>query len=334
MLSRKFTQKAFSPVTGITSNLPAFMFGSFTQRTIIRPEQKPFIPYTREQLKLMKENPNYEREILENRLQAQTQQVEDLHFNNFSNDQNPNNFLDLIVDDETDSYNPVFDQITAKQTQIPLWIEHTRPAENKSIAGTYGSIKGSVKKLKPTVDLILKKHLYDAMSEMEACHKMAAEPIFRALNMVRNHALGVGLNQDHLWVKGAELQKQKRRKSIYYHSMGKSGIMKRDWSRVKITLEEKPVDEIFRMVISGNAPPGMAKLWRDRFEKENADFDTIRKFQFILTSKGRSQRKLMIKRKAQRLQDQFLVSSTLLYSKFNSLHRPKERLLISPLFRI
>jgi hypothetical protein len=143
---------------------------------------------------------------------------------------------------------------------------------------------------------------------MEACPKRAAEPIFRALNMVRNHALGVGMNQDHLWVQGAELQKQKRRKSIYYHAMGKGGIMKRDWSRVKITLEEKPIDEIFRLVISGHSPPGLAMLWRQRFERENADYETIRKFQFILTSKGRQQRRLMIKRKAQKLQDEFQVS--------------------------
>lgn len=125
------------------------------------------------------------------------------------------------------------------------------------------------------------------MSEMETCPKKSSVLIFRALNMVRNHALGVGMNEDHLWIKGAELQKQKRRKTIYYHAKGKSGMMKRDWCRVKITLEEKPIDEIFKMVIGGNAPAGMAKLWRDRFEKENADFETIRKFQFILTSKGR-----------------------------------------------
>jgi hypothetical protein len=75
-----------------------------------------------------------------------------------------------------------------------MWIEHKKPAENKSIHGTYGSIKGSVKKLKPTVELILKKHLYDAMTEMEACPKIASTPIFRALNMVRNHALQVGMN--------------------------------------------------------------------------------------------------------------------------------------------
>jgi hypothetical protein len=64
-------------------------------------------------------------------------------------------------------------------------------------------------------------------------------------------------------------------------------MMKRDWSRVKITLEEKPMHEVVKSMISGETPPGIAKIWRDSLEKENADYEKVRKFQFILTSKGR-----------------------------------------------
>lgn len=90
-----------------------------------------------------------------------------------------------------------------------------------------------------------------------------------------------------MWVKAAEIQKQKRRKSIYYHAQGKSGIMKRDWCRVKIILEEKPLNVVVKSMISGETPPGLAKLWRDSLEKENADYEKVRKFQFVLTAKGR-----------------------------------------------
>jgi hypothetical protein len=57
MLSRKFAQTAFK---GKNYGLLSRSYTKFTQRTIIRPEQKPFIPYTRQQLKLMRENPSYE----------------------------------------------------------------------------------------------------------------------------------------------------------------------------------------------------------------------------------------------------------------------------------
>lgn len=45
--------------------------------------------------------------------------------------------------------------------------------------------------------------------------------------------------------------------------------------------------EVVKSMISGETPPGIAKIWRDSLEKENADYEKVRKFQFILTSKGR-----------------------------------------------
>ena len=181
-------------------------FGTrFTQRLLIAPTQNPIMPYTREQIRLMRENPNFERELFEKKQAAKAAAVQSLHFNHYANDLNPANFLDLIVEDSSQKGDLVYHQILSKETPPPLWIEHTRPVPNKSIAGTYGSIKGSAKKIKPVVKLILKKHLYDAMTEMETCPKKCSEKIFRALNMVRNHALGVGMNEHHLWVKGAEI---------------------------------------------------------------------------------------------------------------------------------
>lgn len=45
-------------------------------------------------------------------------------------------------------------------------------------------------------------------------------------------------------------------------------------------------------------PPGLAKKWREFLREKDVDLETIRKFQFLLTAKGRQQRQLMIKRQA------------------------------------
>lgn len=95
----------------------------------------------------MRENPNFERELLEKKEAAKFAAIESLHFNHYSNDLNPANFLDLIVEDSSDKVDLVHHQILSKEISPPLWIEHTRPVPNKSIAGTYGSIKGSAKKI-------------------------------------------------------------------------------------------------------------------------------------------------------------------------------------------
>lgn len=287
----------------------------FTQRTIIAPDQDPFIPYTRDQIKQMRENPNFERELREAQELKKKQEHKKLHFDYFSNDSNPENYVSLNLQID-ENYDPIEDEIKSLRQKQPFTIFHTRKKELPNITGTYGSIKGSVKKLKPTVRQFIGLHLYDAMAEMQDSRKKASLPLFRALNMVRNHALNVGMEQDHLWVKLASLEKQKRRKGIYYHAMGKGGMMKKDWSRVKITLEEKPVSEIYKMMISGDAPKGLAKLWREKIYEANENLDVVRKFQFLLTAKGRQQRREMIRRKAHILQDQFLVGNQFFFLNF------------------
>jgi ribosomal protein L22 len=253
----------------------------------------------------IRENPNYEQELKEAEEKERKEKFEALHFNNFSNDQNPDNFVELMIKDKP--YDAIYEEITLKEKEAPFTVFHTVKPPRPYVTGTYGNIKGSVKKLKPTVRKIIGLHLYDAMAEMEITQKRAAGPIFKALNMVRNHALGAGMNQDHLWVKEAVLQKHKRRKGLYYHAMGRSGLMKRDWSRVLIKLEEKAPEDIFKMYIEGSVPKGLASLWRKQFYENDFDLETVRKFQFILTAKGRQQRREMIKRKTHMIQDQFLV---------------------------
>ena len=108
--------------------------------------------------------------------------------------------------------------------------------------------------------------------------------------MVMHAAIQKGFNADHLWVKSIQVQRQWRNKDIYYHARGKSGKMCRDWCRVYIELEEKPPQEIYRLFIQGKMPPGLAKKWRDFLREKDVDLETIRKFQFLLTSKGRQQR--------------------------------------------
>jgi hypothetical protein len=50
-------------------------------------------------------------------------------------------------------------------------------------------------------------------------------------------------------------------------------------------------------MLGGNTAPVLAYAMRQRLLQQNADYEEIRENQWILTSKGRQQRKLMLKRK-------------------------------------
>jgi hypothetical protein len=58
-------------------------------------------------------------------------------------------------------------------------------------------------------------------------------------------------------------------------------------SQLFIELEEKPVKEVYKLIMNGKYSAAMAKFLRDRLLDENADLATVRKFQHLLTAKGR-----------------------------------------------
>lgn len=143
----------------------------FTQRTIIAPVQDPFIPYTREQIKEMRENPNFEKELREAQQKEKQEAHDQLHLNYFANDSNEQNHIKLKIQYD-ENYDPIEDEITSLKQDHPFTVFHTQKKPLPSITGTYGSIKGSVKKLKPTVRQFIGLHLYDAMAEMQESQKI------------------------------------------------------------------------------------------------------------------------------------------------------------------
>lgn len=54
---------------------------------------------------------------------------------------------------------------------------------------------------------------------------------------------------------------------------------------------------MYKNLIQGKFSPAVAYNMRTVLLEKDADYETIRKYQYVLTSKGRQQRKLMFKRK-------------------------------------
>ena len=68
-----------------------------------------------------------------------------------------------------------------------------------------------------------------------------------------------------------------------------------------LVLEEKPVKEMYRMIMLGKYSPAMAHFLRESLLAQDADLATVRKYQHLLTAKGRQQNKLMFKRRVDKL---------------------------------
>ena len=105
--------------------------------------------------------------------------------------------------------------------------------------------------------------------------------------MVKDHAINRGMKEFRLFVKFAITNRQTRLKGIRYHAKMKRGLMKRDWSSLRITLEEKPIKDFFKLIVGGKCPPSLTLEWKKKMQPMKGQSNLYKKFQFLLTSRGK-----------------------------------------------
>lgn len=84
------------------------------------------------------------------------------------------------------------------------------------------------------------------------------------LFQMKNNAVNKGLNPDLFYVSEAWVGKGTRSKKIDIRARGKFGLIRRPKSSLTIILEEKPVKNMIRDALSGNTPPGIGAIFRQR----------------------------------------------------------------------
>jgi len=118
------------------------------------------------------------------------------------------------------------------------------------------------------------------------------------------HLVQKHMDEERFYVTEAVTGKQKRTTRLRYHAKGRMGMMTKDTTQLTIKLEEKPIEYMYKEMINGKTPPMLAYMIKKRLVAMDVDYETIKKNTFMLTAKGRQQRRLMFKRKViQRVRD-------------------------------
>lgn len=116
-----------------------------------------------------------------------------------------------------------------------------------------------------------------------------------------DHAVNKGMKPYRMFVHGLISGLTKRYSGVRYHAKMKRGLENKDICGVKVMLYEMPREEFFRRVADGKTPAGLASHVKERLEAMNinSSFETIRKWRFIVTARGRQQMRLMNRRRVQ-----------------------------------
>lgn len=60
---------------------------------------------------------------------------------------------------------------------------------------------------------------------------------------------------------------------------------------MKIFIEEKPLEEFYKLLLKGECPVGMSNMMKTMIVQSDADYERVQKLSFMTTSKGRHYRK-------------------------------------------
>lgn len=292
-----------SSFRGLAPHVPFRNITMRTTQTTIIQRQEPAPQYTRQILKYINELPSEQEQIIldqKRKIEEEKQKAMD----NKQNDRNPANHVKVKVNllskikaqEMTTSPVPVETNISEKLARPFVLIKQPRPAK-VTVTGLRRKVPVSLKKLLPLMRAIIGKHIYDAINLCMTTKKKSAKFILSALEMVKRHAAQRDMAEERLYVCDAITGKQKRYIRLRYHAKGKGAHMHKDVCKLLIRLEEKPIEDMYKEMIQGRTPPMLAYSLRKSLLEKDADYDMIRRNNYILTAKGRQQRRLMFKRR-------------------------------------
>ncbi|KRW98771.1 Ribosomal protein L22/L17 [Pseudocohnilembus persalinus] len=289
-----------------------------TQKTILtgKPAEQP--TFSREYYQLISENPNYIQEAKQRERSLQKQLIEKELYQLKQNDQNPQNFIPVQLNNQfvsnsakirsKRSFNLQNSELAENKNDLsahPFVIIH-KPKEPKvTVTGLRKNIPSTLKKLRYPMKNILKRQVFDALTILDNMPTKAAKYMAQVLKQVIRHAKQKDMDINRLYVNGVVIGKQRRFKLLYYKAKMQMGVVNKDICQVKLTLEERPYKDMYKEIIQGKTPPTLAYILREQLKNQQADYQTLRKWSHVLTAKGRQQKRLMFKRKIIQKQQQY-----------------------------
>lgn len=159
-------------------------------------------------------------------------------------------------------------------------------------------IKSTVKKFLPYTKLLSKKTVYEALfilsEQMQKVPRYLVEELTRAIETMNRR----NLPPSYMYIQGIVVQKRDRRHRIEYKARGKTGYMARDMVDLKILFGRKTIKDFYKEMVMGRDHSNISYLLKEQIRNDGGEYEDLRSVQWLVTSKGRQQQRLLLKRRA------------------------------------
>lgn len=178
--------------------------------------------------------------------------------------------------------------------------------EKKYCRATRKRLNISIKKMNFVCGMLRKMHVLDGLATLEPLKQKCAPWIAGMIrSAIYNGVAHKGMDGERMYISQIVLGKNQPTKGRRFAAKGRVFTALKPASQITVILEEKPVEEFYKLMVTGHYSPTLARILRNKFLTENADLDTIRKYQNLLTAKGRQQQRVMFKRKVLQLVQEY-----------------------------
>lgn len=107
-----------------------------------------------------------------------------------------------------------------------------------------------------------KKHIFDAVTLIANVPKKGGQLISSVLEAARVNAIKKGMAEERLYVKECIIGKALGMRKIDIRARGKFGMIHLPKSSIKVVLEEKSLEDFFKMCLKGECPPAVGHIFR------------------------------------------------------------------------
>lgn len=117
-------------------------------------------------------------------------------------------------------------------------------------------------KLLMAANLIRGKHVYDAQGVLSHVNKKGGVIVSNALANARKSGVRAGYSEERMFVKTIIVGKGYSHKKIDIKGRGRQGTIHVPKSNLRIVLEERSPTDFYKMVLKGEASPGLGHVFR------------------------------------------------------------------------
>jgi len=133
--------------------------------------------------------------------------------------------------------------------------------------------------------------IYDAMNVLNNLDNKASTIFRKLLNNGRLSGIQLGMEESRMYIKTIVCGKGFLGKKIDIKGRGRMGIIKIPKTSIKMVIEEIPIEEWYKLMITGKCPMMTAEILKSMAMQSEGDFEKVKQISHMTTSAGRHYRK-------------------------------------------